>query len=227
MTAPKLAKPIEISTYVCGYCGIGQHSNSKDKWHCKHIFYVSTPRVIEVECMCSCNDTERGFREMLRAAGKLPDQVNTSPYPALPTSDLQSIPRHTHDGLEDPPDDDPVTTPTPVSLLRGGRMKRGGLEQLVWEVVVDGLTGKVPVIDKAGITVTWIGFEILGRTRAAYPAGAGAIHSVLDRWSRLVLVTLEGRPAHVTGMNEQFKELGPIRFRQQINDAARRINHRH
>lgn len=227
MSAPKLAKEIEVSTYVCGYCGIGQHSKSKAKWRCKHIFYVSTPRVIEIECMCSCNDTERGFREMLRAAGQLPQQVNTSPYPALPVSTLQELSHDTHAAPEGHPDTDPDNTPTTVNLLRGGRMERGGLEQLVWEVVLDGLTKKVPVIDRDGITVKWIAFEILGRTRAAYPAGAGAIHSVLDRWSKLVLVTLEGRPAHVVGMNEQFMQTGPTKFRQQIEDAGRRATRGH
>lgn len=201
----------------CGFCAVGNHFGSNNTSPsgvplpaCKHIFVSYSPRRIDIECMCPCTETERGFREMLRAAGKLPT-VNASPRHALPIPDLQ---RPATMDVEPPNDADPtgdhdaVMTP---SIGRGGRAERGDLERLVWEVCVAGLSDPRIVTGGDGMTPKWVAFEITMRTRMAYSPSVGAIASVFTRWATVMTATIAEKPLRLTGMTPALLAKYPMR----------------
>lgn len=200
-----LTKP--QSVYSCGFCAVGSHSGTRPTSPsgkplpvCQHIFHPQTVygRIIEVECMCPCNDTERGFRAMLQAAGK-ELSVNTSPHYALPRSDLQ---RPVHDDATSVVDG---TAPTGNAALRpmvgkGGRVERGNLEELVRQVCLDGLNNK-GIVPSDGMTPKWIAFEITLRSGSAYAPSTGAVSSVLVRWASTMQATIAEKPLRIVDLS--------------------------
>lgn len=210
MKRPPLGKPIPPEfPYFCGFCGVGNHrgteklsaSGAKQR-ACNHIYYVGR-RLDEVECMCPCNDTEREFRAMMAEMGR-PIEPAPLPSSVLPAPSLRAP-------ITGPPT--PVSVPIvaspfgarpPIAMLPSGRVAKGQLEGLIYEVLTDPVVGV-----KAGyykdMTPKVISDEIRMRTRGEYEPSVGAVHSCLERWSKSVLITVAEKPYRVTEISDRLR----------------------
>jgi hypothetical protein len=207
------AKPAKVIPpefpYVTGFCGVGNHAGTTNistkgtkQTTCNHVYFIGRFRT-RVECMCWCHDAEREFRAMMASAGKPVDE-NPLPVYALPVRTLQGL---AHD-VASPVKQATVSTPfgdrPAINMLPGGRLARGELEKLVYEVITDKLVG----IGKPGAgdgTPKWINMEIQLRTNQATNPSAGAIYSCLEKWAKLMLITVAEKPYRVTAVSDKLR----------------------
>lgn len=212
-------KDMIVQPYVCGFCCVGNHYNSKNKSRsgaalpaCKMKYFISYPYSTEVECFCECTSTERAFRELVIASGRsAPEYLESLPTSVLSTSLIVGSDSVDTGAASDPEADRRITRDDGMMQFdvgRGGRVARGQLEQAVWQICVDALDGKIAV-PNGKITPALIAFEINLRSRLSYPAGTGAITAVLMRWSTTMLCEVETGPIHLVSMKDSFKEAGP------------------
>lgn len=210
MKRPALGKPAPPEfPYVCGFCGVGNHrgteklsaKGTKQK-ACSHMYYIGR-RMTPVECMCPCNDTEREFRAMMEEMGR-PVEPVALPASVLPAPSLRAPVTAAPTPVSAPVAASLFGDRPPISVLKGGRVAKGELEKLVYEVITDKTVG-VAAGYYAQMTPKVIADEIRMRTMGSYEPSVGAIHSCLERWSKHMLVTVEERPYRVTVVSDKLR----------------------
>lgn len=229
-----LEKKIDAVPYSCGFCAVGNHYGSKNMSArgallrgCAYEYSVQTRRgFTSVFCMCDCTNTEREFREMMRSHNiEMNNAVTFEPSPVLPAPALRSDPvpaSPPSEAVRRPPfGDRPAFT-----VLPGGRLQRGDLEHLVWESCVAALDKKVDP-GAEGITLKWLQFDITLRTAAAVAPSAGAVHAVLERWSKDMRCELAPKPYRLISMRDDLKTHGPTVLKERFDAAAKRVMRGH
>lgn len=207
---PTLGKPAPPEfPYVCGYCGVGNHKGTEHlsasgarQRACSHLYYVGR-RLDEVECMCPCNDTEREFRTMMAEMGR--QIVSAASVPSvLPAPSLRARVTNAPSPVSAPVPASPFGDRPPIAVLKGGRVAKGELERLVFEVITDPVVG-VTTGYYAQMTPKQIADEIRMRTGGGYEPSVGAIYSRLEAWSKNMLVTVEEKPYRVTAVSDKLR----------------------
>jgi hypothetical protein len=213
-TADKPIKQVKPpSTYVTGFCNDGNHVGTNNLSPsgvlmpaCRYIYNL--PRISRIECMCWCHDIEREFQAMFAAAGKV--QVSDSvPVSVLAAPSLRATPTVDDEAASAPVVMTPFGTRPPINVLRGGRVARGQLEQLIYEVITDPTVGIHPASHEGaryGLTPKFIANEIRIRTVGAYEPSVGAIHSALTKWSVKMLITVVEKPLQVVAVSDRLRQ---------------------
>lgn len=225
-----LEKKMDAVPYSCGFCAVGNHWGSKNLSArgsllraCAYEYTIRTRvRTTSVFCMCDCTKTEREFREMMRS-----HNIEMNNAPALTPPSVLPAPALRADPVEasapsaavpaSPFGDRPAFT-----MLPGGRLQRGNLEELVWQSCVAALDGKVDP-GAEGITLKWLQFDITLRTAMAVSPSSGAVHAVLERWSKDLRCELENKPYRLVAMRDDLKRLGPTTLNTSIREAGQRV----
>jgi len=225
-----LDKKLDQIPYSCGFCAVGNHFGSKNLSvrgsllrACKYEYTIHTRvRTTVVHCNCDCTKTEREFREMMRASGIEVGKTSTVEPPSiLPAPVLRDDPVPV-EVASAPPTRSPFGSRPAFKVLPGGRLQRGNLEEMVWQSCAAALTGKVDP-GAEGITLKWLTFDIALRTTGVYVPSAGAVHSVLDRWSKDMRATLSNKPYRLISMRDDLLELGPTALDEKIRAAGQRV----
>ena len=221
MVADVKAKPIakkEESFYQSGFCGIGNHENSKNLSPSGLLltacpvggrfatFGLAGRQLEDGLCTCFCHDMSREMEEL--SGVKFPARNSVRDSSPLSGLGLLRVPGYGTASDEATGSVDPsrptVAAPSGVTFTAtpSGRAARGLLEESVRHFVCQQVKAAGDeMIAMLGLTPNTLGLMIDSED----PPSSGAIYAVLKRWEKLALVDLAETPFRFVRFTERGK----------------------